>query len=399
METTATATTSPSTPPAPPPSALPKAPWGRLDRTSLGLLGLVGAFMAFVIWDQSYWWASLDDYFFGYLVPLFVAFVVFERLPKMKSYLFGPGYADVDPDVKVTHSEKGTPIASFVGYMALVGSIVILGFSGFVRAIMSQHDWSTFGFSFGLCTLIFGVAFVISERNVDGKNLSLRSRLGFMALFTFPALIWLVSAPLLLPLEAAISTWLLKLVTIVTFDVFNAWGVPIIQEGNILVLPNGKVHVEDACSGIRSLTACIFAGSFLAAVFVDKTWKKVMMVVASMLFAFLFNIVRSVFLTGWTNEHGQDAIDRDFWGQAEYELTEKGTFVFDAMGEKIPNPEFTLGSVHDVAGYMIVGFTMVALLMLLPIFSYRMPQFDDELLDDDSPDGGQDIPKTDPNPA
>ncbi len=398
METTAPTATS-SSPPPQPQSSLPKAPWGQLDRTALGLVGLVTAFMAFVIWDQSYWWASLDDYSFGYLVPLFVAFVVFERLPKIRAYLFGPKYADVDPDVKVSHSETGTPIASFLGYAALVGSILVLGFSGFVRAIMSQHDWSTFGFSFGLCTFILGVAFVISERNAEGKALTLRSRLGFTALFTFPALIWLVSAPLLLPLEAAISTGLLKLVTIVTFDVFNAWGVPIIQEGNILILPNGRVHVEDACSGIRSLTACIFAGSFLAAVFLDKTWKKVLMVGASMIFAFLFNIVRSVFLTGWTNEHGQDAIDRDFWGQAEYELTEKGTFVFDSLGEKIPNPEFTLGSVHDVAGYMIIGFTCVALLMLLPIFSYRMPQFEDELPDEGGPAGGEDSPKTDPDPA
>ena len=41
-----------------------------------------------------------------------------------------------------------------------------------------------------------------------------------------------------------------------------------VVQGNVLALPTGNVGVEDACSGIRSLTGCLFAGSFLAAVFV-----------------------------------------------------------------------------------------------------------------------------------
>ena len=57
------------------------------------------------------------------------------------------------------------------------------------------------------------------------------------------------------------------------FTVFSLLGYPLIQEGNVLVLPLGQVGVADACSGIRSLTGCLFAGSFLAAVFLDKFWK------------------------------------------------------------------------------------------------------------------------------
>lgn len=385
------------------PKAEPKnSDWAKLDPWTLGLIGLAAAFMGFVIWDQSYWWDTLDDYLFGYLVPLFVAYVIFERIPSIKSYLFGLNYSGTDPEARVEYSsgDSGGGIASTIGYLCLAGSIVLLGFSGFVRAIMSQHDWSTFGFSVGLASFILFAAFVISDRDVEGRRLTLGSRLRFVSLFTFPALIWLVSAPLLLPLEAAISTALLKQVTVITFAVFDAVGIPIIREGSILILPNGRVHVEDACSGIRSLTACIFAGSFLAAMFLDKTWKKVLMVGASMLFAFFFNIVRSIFLTGWTNERGQFAIDRDFWGEAEYQVDAMGKFVLDAAGEKIPNDLFHwTGSVHDFAGFMILGCTCVALMLLLPVFSYKMPSFEDEELPEDGSDTDGEAPTTDSKPA
>ena len=62
-------------------------------------------------------------------------------------------------------------------------------------------------------------------------------------------------------------------------------GYEIERRGNVLILPMGSVGVEEACSGIRSLTACLFAGSFLAAVFLDRFWKKFVLVGAAMVLA------------------------------------------------------------------------------------------------------------------
>ena len=37
----------------------------------------------FLIWDQHFWWKIRDEYAFGFIVPLFVAYVLYERWPKL----------------------------------------------------------------------------------------------------------------------------------------------------------------------------------------------------------------------------------------------------------------------------------------------------------------------------
>jgi exosortase len=158
-------------------------------------------------------------------------------------------------------------------------------------------------------------------------------------LFIFPVLVWLISAPLVSAVESQLSLFLLrKVVTVVAFA-FDLLGFPLEQQGNVLLLPKGPVGVADACSGIRSLTACLFAGSFLGATFFEAFWKKVVLVGAAMGFAFLMNLGRSLFLTGWAYAHGPDAIN---------------------------------GTVHDVAGYAVLGLTCAGLLALVPLLNLRL---------------------------
>jgi exosortase len=139
--------------------------------------------------------------------------------------------------------------------------------------------------------------------------------------------------------ENQLSLFLLrKVVTVVSF-VFDVLGMPVEQEGNVLLLPTGRVGVAEACSGIRSLTGCLFAGSFLAAMFLDRLWKKIALVGVSLVLAFLTNLFRSLFLTAWAYHYGPEAIE---------------------------------GTVHDAAGYAVLGLTLVGLLCLLPLFNLKL---------------------------
>jgi exosortase len=144
-----------------------------------------------------------------------------------------------------------------------------------------------------------------------------------------------LSAPLLSAVENTISLFLLRKVVAVVFTIFSLLGYPLVQEGNVLVLPHGQVGVADACSGIRSLTGCLFAGSFLSAVFLDRLWKKVALVAAALVFAFFTNLLRSLFLTAWAYAYGSDAIE---------------------------------GTLHDATGYAVLGLTCVGLFGLMPLF-------------------------------
>jgi exosortase/archaeosortase family protein len=194
-----------------------------------------------------------------------------------------------------------------------------------------------FGFSMTMLGLIY---FNVPEGSIDsGGSIFMRplrsdARLGAVSLFLFPALIWLLSAPLVSAVENAISLFLLQKVVAVVFAVFGMLGFPLIQEGNVLILPHGSVGVADACSGIRSLTGCLFAGSFLAAVFLPRMWQKILLVGSSLALAFFTNLLRSLFLTGWAYAYGSDAIE---------------------------------GRLHDVTGWFVLGLTSVGLFCILPL--------------------------------
>jgi exosortase len=159
------------------------------------------------------------------------------------------------------------------------------------------------------------------------------------ALFVFPSLVWLVSAPMVSLIENAVSLFLLGKITAIVFFVFESLGMAVEQRGNVLVLPTGEVGVAEACSGIRSLMGCLFAGSFLGAMCFEQLWKKIALLVAAMTFAIVMNLGRSLFLTGWAYRHGPDAIE---------------------------------GRFHDWTGFAVIGVTTLGLLGLTQMLNWKV---------------------------
>ena len=230
-----------------------------------------------------------------------------------------------------------------------------LAVGALLRSVTGPQNPASLAIAAGFAGLLLSVVFILSKERADGQPMSLMRRLSLTGLFLFPALIWLISAPLVSVIETNIRVFLLTKVTILVFSIFDILGYELERQGNVLILPEGQVGVEEACSGIRSLTACLFAGSFLASVFLDRIWKKVLLVCAAMCFAVLTNLIRSLFLTLWAYHNGSQAID-DHW-------------TLPLFGD--------IGSVHDVTGFAILGLTCIGLLFLLPIFNYKMKDFDD----------------------
>ena len=73
----------------------PTVPAAKAPAPFLAGLGLSAGFMAFVAWDQSHWWRVKEDYSFGWLVPLFTAYVVYDRWPLITARLRELG---IDPE-------------------------------------------------------------------------------------------------------------------------------------------------------------------------------------------------------------------------------------------------------------------------------------------------------------
>lgn len=299
----------------------------------LAALALALAFVAFLTVDQMHWWQLKPDYAFGWLVPAFVVYLVVDRWPRLRQLFSAPDPSALPRALRWTFSAVAGLSLGLGLLFFLVGAVYRAG-SGVTQP-------GSLALAIGFSGVLLGmIYFNVPEGRVGPPATgwgALRgdARLRATALFLFPALIWILSAPLVTAVENAVSLFLLQRVTTVVFTVFSLLGYPLVQQGNVLMLPHGQVGVADACSGIRSLTGCLFAGSFLAAVFLDRFWKKVVLVAAAMGFAFLTNLLRSLFLTSWAYAYGSDAIE---------------------------------GTLHDATGYAVLGLTCVGLFCLLPLF-------------------------------
>ena len=302
----------------------------------LAALFLGAGFLGFVAWDQSHWWRIKEDYSFGWLVPAFVAFVIHDRWPAIGRAL-GACAAPASP--RVSGWQRGLLWLLLAAGLLFGVTMFLLG--AFYRAAYGTSQPGTLAIALGTVGILFALLWLNAPETPAPKRASLLAdaRMRLLALFVFPVLIWLVSAPIVSAVETQLNLFLLrKIVTVVAF-VFDTLGLPIEQRGNVLALPRGNVGVEEACSGIRSLTGCLFAGSFLAAVFVDRPWKKILLVGAALLLAFVMNLGRSLFLTSWAYRHGPHAIE---------------------------------GTVHDTAGYAVLGLTVLGLMGLVKLLNLSL---------------------------
>ncbi len=326
-----------------------------LPPSHLAAAAMLLGFAVYMIWDQLYWWGNREDYSFGYLVPLFAGYVVYDRWPQIRAYLFRGGPAG-EEGARSAWPDGLNTLFQMVAVLIFAGSLILFAIGALLRAATGPQNPASLAIATSFAGLCLSTVFIFAKERADGQPMPLKARLALTCLFLFPALIWLLSAPMVSVLETQIRVFLLNKVTVVVFGILDFLGFELEREGNVLVLPDGQVGVEEACSGIRSLTACLFAGSFLAAVFLDRFWKKVLLVAAAMCLAVLTNLMRSMFLTLWAYHNGSQAID-EHW-------------VLPLIGD--------IGSVHDVTGMLILVVTCAGLLCLLPIFNFKLGEFDDD---------------------
>ena len=314
-------------------------------KSTIFVVVLILSLAAFMVWDQSYWWDSRDDYSFGYLVPLFALFVIYDRKEAIIDFI-----TQADSNKENNEKTESLWIFNLVALSCFIAGSLLYLVGGLLRAATMPQNPATLAISMGFALVLLSSIFIFSSETIYGDKMLLKNRLKLTFLFLFPALIWLISAPLVSVLETKIRVFLLTQVTIVVFSLMDFLGFEIERQGNILVLPKGVVGVEEACSGIRSLTACIFAGSFLASVYLKKFWKKFVLVFMAMIFAVLTNLFRSGFLTLWAYFYGADAIN-DHW-------------VLPLIGD--------IGSVHDVMGMAVLILTTIGLICLLPLLNFNL---------------------------
>jgi len=127
--------------------------------------------------------------------------------------------------------------------------------------------------------------------------------------FAFPILFFLVAVPWPAQFEQAVIQTLMRAVTSINVFMLTVAGVPAVQHGNVIEVRSGLIGIEEACSGVRSLQATLMVSLFLGE-FYSFTWvRRVVLVIAGAILAFICNLVRTAILVWVGANRGADAIE------------------------------------------------------------------------------------------
>ena len=153
--------------------------------------------------------------------------------------------------------------------------------------------------SWGLAGVVVGVTLLLSRLAWGATGLRR---------VAFPTLFFLVAVPWPTKLEAPLIQGLTRLNAAGAVEILNLLGTPALRQGNVIEISTGLVGVEDACSGIRSIQACLMIGLFLGAYYRIRYLSRVWLVLAGLALAILFNLCRTVLLVTVASRQGMDAI-------------------------------------------------------------------------------------------
>jgi exosortase len=241
-----------------------------LTGLNLAFLGILTLTLSLYLWPR--WWHN-PDLSHGVFMPAIFVLLVWE------SRRIGPA----------RHPRLGAPLLAGAGVLALL-SLASLAAAGLFAVSLG---WSPNLVAFTL-TAAFTIALLAALAILSAEPLRLVP-LNWVSVVA--AVLWLLTAPMppgtYTRLTLALQTW----VTGSVLTVLHLLGVAARQQGNLIELAGTTVGVEEACSGIRSLIACVFAGLFFSALLVRRPWGRAVLLILSAPLAIVMNFARSLTLT------------------------------------------------------------------------------------------------------
>lgn len=168
--------------------------------------------------------------------------------------------------------------------------VATLSFAGLMAAALSwDNDLTRFLLSLALTTLFVGIWLFGAHPRLRWVPLNWAGAVACV----LPVL----SAPLPPGTYHRLSLSLQLFISRSVVETLHLLGIPARQAGNVIELSTSVVGVEEACSGIRSLTSCLVAALFFSAVFLRRAGPRVLLLACVVPIAFGMNFVRSLALT------------------------------------------------------------------------------------------------------
>ena|SRR5277367_43156 len=233
-------------------------------------------------------WDSDADMGHGYFVPIVAAFVAWRQRARLAAVGARPNW-------------WGLAIVIYAAiqlYIATLGAELFLARTAFIISII-------------------GIVLLLGGRQ-------------YLRILAFPIFLLFFMVPIPQVIYNQLTFPLQQLASRAAEIALSALQIPVLREGNVLELPEQRLNVVEACSGIRSLLSLSFLSLVYGYFFESRLWVRVVLFLSTIPIAIVANANR-ITLTGLL---------------AEYK------------------PEYAEGFFHEMSGWVIFMAALVILIVL-----------------------------------
>jgi exosortase len=200
-------------------------------------------------------WNNDADMSHGFFVPIVAAFIVWQRREEILAIQPKPNW-------------WGLALVVWGGVQLWLGALAAELFTTRTAFVVT----------------LIGVVWLL------GGNLILRK-------LAFPLFLCFFMVPIPAVIYNSITFPLQLLASRLAEHALSIFSVPVLREGNVLILPNQELSVVEACSGIRSLLSLTFLSLVYGYFFEKRAWVRVVLFLSTVPIAIVANGSR-VTLTG-----------------------------------------------------------------------------------------------------
>ena len=111
-------------------------------------------------------------------------------------------------------------------------------------------------------------------------------------IFRFPLLFLFFMVPVPDSIVGIVSFPLQTYATMISSKIIQMFGIPVYREGHMLYFTQTQLEVAEACSGIRSISALLMLSVIFMSQCKDNNTLKTVIVLSSVIIAFIANIIR-----------------------------------------------------------------------------------------------------------
>jgi len=231
---------------------------GQHNETSPKLTAMIlvgcGAVLMWAYWTTfaqlAARWGADPQYSHGYLVPLFATVLLWLRRSEFQADQLATNWWGL----LLLLAGVGLRIAGAYYYVDWFDAISIVPVIG------------------GICLLVGGLSFFV---------------------WAVPAVIFLFfMVPLPFRVETALQYPLRRIGTISSVYLMQTVGLPVLGEGNVIVMGETRIGVAEACSGIRMLMIFFALTTAVALVSPRPLWERIMLVMSALPIALFTNVIR-----------------------------------------------------------------------------------------------------------